>query len=188
MTFSKVASFTAVGNYAEDPSDTLGYNSDLTVLTSLVFDTASRTTNGATSRIFAKTTYINASSVYVFNDAGTTWSAVAGQQIGYFPMGMKFSAAEKALYITYNNVAGPYDAGNGNVYRCATSGTWTYITPASQAANSLTFGYGGLALDAKNLGTLMLASDNPWYTDVQIFRSTDLMSCVLIFDRVRLTK
>jgi xyloglucan-specific exo-beta-1,4-glucanase len=149
VTFSKVASFTAVGNYAEDPSDTLGYNSDLTVLTSLVFDTVSRTTNGATSRIFAKTTYINASSVYVFNDAGTTRSAVAGQQIGYFPKRVKFSAAEKALYITYNNVAGPYDAGNGNVYQCATSGTWTNITPASQAANSLTFGYGGLALDAK---------------------------------------
>jgi xyloglucan-specific exo-beta-1,4-glucanase len=129
VTFSKVVGFTAVGNYAEDPSDTSGYNSDLTGLTSLVFDTASGTTNGATSRIFVGTAYVNASSVYVSNDAGTTWSAVACQQVGYFPKRMKFSAAEKALYISYNNVAGTYDAGNGNVYRYATNGTWNDITP-----------------------------------------------------------
>lgn len=187
VTFSKVVGFTAVGNYAENPSDTSGYNSDLTGLTSLVFDTASGTTNGATSRIFVGTAYVNASSVYVSNDAGTTWSAVSCQQVGYFPKRMKFSAAEKALYISYNNVAGPYDAGNGNVYRYATNGTWNDITPAWQAANSLTFGYGGLALDSKNPGTLMVASDNLWYPDVQIFRSTDSLSYDSIFDGVRLT-
>jgi xyloglucan-specific exo-beta-1,4-glucanase len=181
VTFSKVASFTAVGNYAEDPSDTTGYQSDLTGLTSVVFDTTSATLNGATSRIFVGTAYVNASSVYVSNDAGTTWSAVAGQPIGYFPKRMKFSAAEGALYITYNNVAGPYDAGNGNVYRYATNGTWKNITPAWEAANSLTFGYGGLALDAKVPGTLMVASDNLWYPDVQIFRSTDSVGHVRLF-------
>lgn len=160
VTLSKVASFTAVGSYAEDPSNATGYQSDLTGMTSLVFDTTSGTTNGATSKIFVGTAYVNASSMYDSNDTDATWSAVACQPIGYFPKRMKFSAAEKALYITYNNVAGPYDAGNGNVYRYATSETWTNITPAWQAANSLTFGYGGLALDAKNPGTLMVASDN----------------------------
>jgi xyloglucan-specific exo-beta-1,4-glucanase len=181
VTFSKVSSFTAVGNYAKNPADTSGYSSDLTGLTSIVFDTTSGTTNGATSRIFVGTAYVNAASVYVSNDAGATWSAVPGQPIGYFLKRMKFSAAEKAVYITYNNVAGPYDAGNGNVYRYATSGTWKNITPAWQAANSLTFGYGGLALDAKNPGTLMVASDNLWYPDVQIFRSTDFVSYAKVF-------
>jgi xyloglucan-specific exo-beta-1,4-glucanase len=120
-------------------------------------------------------------------NAGTTWSAVACQQVGYFLRRMKFSAVEKALYISYNNAAGPYDAGNGNVYRYATNGTWKDITPAWQAANSLTFGYGGLALDVKNPGTLMVAFDNLWYPDVQIFRSTDSVSYDSIFDGVRLT-
>lgn len=110
VTFSQVASFTAVGNYAEDPSDTSGYNS----------------------------------------------------------------------------VAGAYDAGNGNVYRYATSGTWKNITPAWQAASSLTFGYGGLALDAQNPGTLMVASDNLWYPDVQIFRSNDSVSYVYLSHEFRL--
>jgi xyloglucan-specific exo-beta-1,4-glucanase len=183
VTFSKVASFTAVGDFREDPTDTSGYNSDLTGLTSIVFDTTAGTTNGATSRIFVGTAYTNASSVYVSNDAGAIWSAVAGQPIGWFPKRMKFSTAEKALYISYNNVAGPYDAGNGTVYRYATSGTWKNITPAWMAANGLTFGYGGLALDAKNPGTLMVASDNLWYPDVQIFRSTDSVSYMRYFTK-----
>jgi xyloglucan-specific exo-beta-1,4-glucanase len=187
VTFSKVASFIAMGNYPEDPSDTTGYQSDLTGLASLVFDTTSGTTNGATSKIFVGTAHVNASSVYVSNNAGATWSAIAGQPIGYFPERMKFSAAEKALYITYNNVASPYDAGNGNVYRYATSGTWTNITPAWQAANGFTFGYGGLALDAKNPGTLMVSSDNLWYPDVLIFRNTDSVSYMLVFDGIGLT-
>ena len=120
-------------------------------------------------------------------NAGTTWSAVACQQVVYFPRRMKFSAAEKALYISYNNVAGPYVAGNGNVYRYATNGTWKDITLAWQVASSLTFGYGGLALDAKNSGTLIVASDNLWCPDVQVFRSTDSVRYDSIFDGVRLT-
>jgi hypothetical protein len=39
---------------------------------------------------------------------------------------------------------------------------WTDITPAWEASNGLTFGYGGLALDTKVPGTLMVASDNLW--------------------------
>ena len=35
------------------------------------------------------------------------------------------------------------------------------------------FGYGGLALDANKPGTLMVASDNLWWPDAQLFRSTD---------------
>lgn len=68
VTSSKVAGVSALGNYAEDTSDTSAYNSDLTGLTSLVFATASGTINGATSRIFVGTAYVNSSSVYVSNE------------------------------------------------------------------------------------------------------------------------
>lgn len=174
VTWAKVSTFTAVGDFKADASDTTGYQSDLIGLTSIVFDTTSGTTGGATSRIFIGTATTTGSSVWVSNDAGATWTAVAGQPTGRFPHRMKFSAAEKLLYITFGNTAGPYDAGDGTVYKYSTtSSTWTNITPAWEAANSLTFGYGGLALDAKVPGTLMVAADNLWYPDVQIFRSTD---------------
>ena len=110
-----MTSFTTVGTFRQDPTDNSGYNSDLIGLTSVVFDTTSGTTNGATSRIFVGTACVDASSVYVSEDAGATWSAVPEQPTGYFPKRMKFSADEKALYITYNNRAGPYDEGAGNV-------------------------------------------------------------------------
>lgn len=173
VTFNKVTSFPAVGDFAEDPTDTTGYSSDLLGLTSVVFDTTSGTTGGATSRIFVGVATVDSSSFYVSDDAGATWSAPSGQPIGYFPHRIKFSAAEKAVYISYDDVSGPYDAGNGTVYRYATNGTFTNITPPWEAANSLTFGYGGLAIDAQIPGVVVVAADNLWWPDVQIFRSND---------------
>ena len=108
--FSKVSSFTAVGTFVENPTDTTGYQSDIVGVTSVVFDTTSATLNGATSTIYVATADVTAS-VYVSTDAGATWKAVAGQPTGRFPHRMKLSASEKILYFTYNNVAGPYDAG-----------------------------------------------------------------------------
>jgi xyloglucan-specific exo-beta-1,4-glucanase len=172
VTFTNVTSFGAVGTFRPDPTDTSGYNSDIIGVTSVVFDINSATLNGATSTIYVATADL-ISSLYVSKDAGATWTAVAGQPTGRFPHRVKFSAAEKALYLTYSNTAGPYDAGDGKVYRYATSGTWTDITPAWQTSNSLTFGYGGLALDAQNPGTLLVASDNLWWPDAQLFRSNN---------------
>jgi xyloglucan-specific exo-beta-1,4-glucanase len=178
VTFSKVSSFTTVGDFAADPTDTYGYSSDPIGVTSVVFDTTSSLVGGATSRIFVSVGTLTKSSLWVSNDAGVTWTAPAGQPTAYFPHRMKFSKAESALYISYSNTAGPYDAGNGTVYRYATSGTFKNITPAWQATNALTFGYGGLAIDEKVPGTIMVSADNLWWPDVQIFRSTDSVSLV----------
>ena len=163
-----------MGDYVQNAADANGYQSDPIGVGSIVFDTTSGTTGGATTRIFVSVATVTGSSVYVSNNAGSTWTAVAGQPTGRFPHRMKLSPSEKLLYITYSNTAGPYDAGDGKVYKYAiATSTWTDITPAWQAANSLTFGYGGLAIDAKAPGTLMVAADNLWYPDVQIFRSTN---------------
>jgi len=89
---------------------------------------------------------------------------------------MKISTAEKALYISYNSDLGPYSAGLGYVYRLSSNGTLTNITPPWVTANSLTPGYGGLALDAQHPGTLMVAAMNLWWPDVQIFRSNNSVS------------
>ncbi|KAM5356929.1 hypothetical protein ACJ41O_003575 [Fusarium nematophilum] len=168
--FSKVSSFTNVGKYAPNPSDSSGYNSDPQGLTFVTFDSTSATVNGATSRIFVGTADNETASVYVSNDAGQSWSAVAGQPGKYFPHKAKLQPQEKALYISYSDGTGPYDGTSGAVYRYdITAKTWKNITPASD----IYYGFGGLAVDLQKPGTLIVATLNSWWPDAQIFRSTD---------------
>lgn len=163
VTFSKVTSFTAVGNYIADASDTTGYNSDIIGIAWVTFDPTSSTTNGATSRIFVgSASNGTVQAVWVSTNAGSTWTAVAGQPSGYLPHKGKIQAAEKALYITYANGAGPYDGTLGAVWRYdLTASTWADITPVS--GSDLYYGFGGLGLDTLNPGTLVVAALNSWW-------------------------
>ncbi|KAI6708020.1 hypothetical protein JHW43_009455 [Diplocarpon mali] len=172
VTFQKVTSFNATGTYQADPTDPWGYANDIIGLTAITFDPTSEPINGATSRIFIGTAD-RTSSTWMSEDAGQTWKQMTGQPTGVFPHKMKFSSAEKALYISYNSESGPYTAGTGSVYRVSVNGNFSNITPPWAAANNITIGYGGLALDTSTPGTLMVAAMNLWSPDVQIFRSKD---------------
>ncbi|KAF3761720.1 glycoside hydrolase family 74 /Carbohydrate-binding module family 1 [Cryphonectria parasitica EP155] len=171
--FSKVSSFTAVGNYAPDPSDSTGYESDLQGLAWVTFDPTSSTTNGATSRIFVgSASNGSVEAVWVSTDAGSTWTAVEGQPGTYFPHKGKIQPDEGALYITYSDGTGPYDGTLGAVWRYDISNaTWTDITPVS--GSDLYFGFGGLGLDMQSPGTLVVAALNSWWPEAQLWRSTD---------------
>ncbi|KAK4219867.1 Xyloglucanase [Rhypophila decipiens] len=172
VTFTKVSSFTNAGTYIADPADTNGYNSDIMGLAFVTFDSTSELINGATSRIFVGTADNITASVYVSEDAGASWSAVPGQPAKYFPHKCRLQPAEKALYLTYSDGAGPFDGTSGGVYRYdLTNGTWKNITPVS--GGDLYYGFGGLGLDMQKPGTLVVASLNSWWPDAQIFRSTD---------------
>ncbi|KAI1145466.1 carbohydrate-binding module family 1 protein [Nemania diffusa] len=172
VTFTKVSSFTAKGSFAPDPSDTTGYNNDPQGLTFVTFDSTSGTTAGATSRIFVGTADNTTSSLWVTQDAGATWSAVAGQPGTFFPHKGVLQPTEKALYLTYSDGTGPYDGTLGAVYRYdITAGTWTNITPVS--GSDLYFGFGGIGVDMLKPGTIVVASLNSWWPDAQLFRSTD---------------
>ncbi|KAM0493573.1 hypothetical protein ACHAP8_009211 [Fusarium lateritium] len=168
--FSKVTSFTNVGTFVPDPSDGSGYNNDIQGLAFVTFDSTSSLTNGATSRIFVGVADKKTASVYVTTDAGKTWKAVAGQPKEFLPHKCQFEASEKALYLSYSDGSGPYDGSSGAVYRYdIAADTWKDITPPG----NIYHGFGGLALDKKKPGTLMVASLNSWYPDVQLWRSTD---------------
>ncbi|KAK1856786.1 glycoside hydrolase family 74 protein [Colletotrichum chrysophilum] len=170
--FSKVSSFTAVGTYRPGPS-TDEYNGDIQGLTFVTFDETSSTLNGATSRIFVGTADNTTASVYVSNDAGATWSAVTGQPGRYFPHKGRIQPTEKALYISYSDGTGPYDGTSGSVWRYdIAAGTWKDITPVP-VGSDLYFGFGGLSVDMKKPGTLIVATLNSWWPDAQLFRSTD---------------
>ena len=98
--------------------------------------------------------------------------AVPGQNNTYLPHKGVLSPAEKVLYISESNGSGPFDGTLGAVWKYnVTSGVWTDITPVS--GSSLTFGFGGLAVDLQRPGTIMVAALNSWYPDGQIFRSND---------------
>ncbi|KAI1268130.1 carbohydrate-binding module family 1 protein [Xylariaceae sp. FL1019] len=172
VTFTRVTSFTAEGAYVVDPNDTNDYNNDETGLAWVTFDSTSATTGGATSRIFVGTADNATSSVYVSNDAGSTWSAVAGQPSTYFPHKGVLQPTQKVLYITYSDGVGPYDGTMGAVYMYnITSEVWTDITPVS--GSDLYFGFGGIGVDMLKPGTLVVAALNSWWPDAQYFRTTD---------------
>ncbi|KAH9944442.1 uncharacterized protein BXZ73DRAFT_87336 [Epithele typhae] len=171
-TWSQVKSFPSVGTYIPDPTDASGYNSDIVGLAWVTFDSTSGTSGTATPRIFVGVANLGANNVFVSQDAGSTWSAVAGQNHTFMPHKGVLSKAEKALYVSYSDGAGPYDGTNGYIHRYdIAAGTWKDITPVS--AGDLYFGFGGIALDAQKPGTIMVAALNAWWPDGQIFRSTD---------------
>jgi len=171
-TWAKVSSFTNAGTFIPNPADVGGYNGDKVGLTFVTFDSTSALTGGATSRIFVGTADNITASVYVSNDAGATWAAVAGQPKTYFPHKCRLQPTEKALYLTYADGAGPYDGTLGAVYRYdITAGTWKDITPVT--GSDLYYGFGGLGVDMQKPGTLVVASLNSWWPDAQLFRSTD---------------
>ncbi|KAG8701147.1 hypothetical protein FRC08_004255, partial [Ceratobasidium sp. 394] len=166
------STFTNTGTYVADPSDSSGYNSDKTGIAWITFDSTSGTSGTATPRIFVGVANVGSNSIFVSNDAGATWSAVAGQNTTYMPHRGVLSPSEKILYVTYNNGAGPYDGTLGSVYKYYISNsTWVDITPVS--GSDLYFGFGGLSVDLKKPGTLMIAAVNSWWPDGQIFRSTN---------------
>jgi len=84
---------------------------------------------------------------------------------------------------------GPFDGSDGHVYRYdVTTSVWTDISPvpgecsirpAQGIAEPFTagtdryFGFGGLAVDLRKPGTIMVAALNSWQPDGQIWRSTN---------------
>ena len=83
-------------------------------------------------------------------------------------------ASTGKLYITYNNQGGPYDGDRGDVWKYDTAtSVWTKITPDPSSSTNYWFGYGGIAVDAQNPDTLVVAELNRWWPDVNLWRSTD---------------
>ncbi len=110
---------------------------------------------------------------------GHTWTAGAqnsytGGGVGFLPHEGKLDT-NGTLYVTYSDWEGPYNGGNGAIWKYVPStNTWTDISPASSALpGGQYFGYGGLGIDTLHPGTLVVAAVNSWWPDGQMFRSTD---------------
>jgi hypothetical protein len=174
VTWAKVSSFTNPGSYADDPSDTSGYQSDQQGVLWETFDP-----RGGTSGTATKTIYVGVADkdhpVYKSTDAGATWAPVAGAPTGFIPHKGELDESTGNLFIATSDAAGPYGGAHGDVWRLATgTGTWTQVSPvpSSDSSNNY-FGYSGLSVDREKPGTLMVTAYSSWWPDTQIYRSTD---------------
>jgi xyloglucan-specific exo-beta-1,4-glucanase len=157
--FAKVAHFPV-------PDDPNGYG-----LPFVVFDRASGE-RGKPTPVF----YVGVSSVeahlFVTNDAGKTFAPVPKQPKGMMPSHAAFDA-NGVLYVSYGNVPGPSDVKSGAVWKFEPKrGAWTDITPL-RPAKDVPFGYGGLAVDPREPGTVMVTTLDRWTPPDEIFRTTD---------------
>jgi hypothetical protein len=170
QTWSRVTSLTDGGTYVQDPSTS--YLADKPGVVWVTFDPRSGTAGTAT-----KTIYVGVASkehpIYRTTDGGATWTVLAGQPTGFLAH-HGVLGANGVLYVTYSDTQGPYDGGKGDVWKYDTAtSVWTMISPIPSTSSDDYFGYGGLAVDAQNPGTIMVTSLNSWWPDAIIFRSTD---------------
>lgn len=170
VTWSKVTSFPNPGSYVQDPSEP--YLADITGVVWITFDPRTGTPGSATQTIYVGVAD-QGNSIYRSTDAGATWEAVPGQPTGFLPH-HGILGSNGLLYVSYSDTQGPYDGSKGDVYKFNTAtGEWTMISPIPSTSSDNYFGYGGLAVDAQNPNTIMVASLNSWWPDAILFRSTD---------------
>jgi photosystem II stability/assembly factor-like uncharacterized protein len=108
---------------------------------------------------------------------GRRWQPVPGQPSGAaakVPIRAAYDRRTRELYVTYADAPGPNGQTDGSVHKlaCAT-GTWTEVTPAKPDGAADTFGYGGVAVDARRPGTVVVSTNNRWAAVDTLYRSTD---------------
>ncbi|MFF0095651.1 WD40/YVTN/BNR-like repeat-containing protein [Streptomyces canus] len=113
---------------------------------------------------------------------GTTWEAVPAQPSGAaakVPIRAAYDCHTRELYVTYANAPGPNGQSDGSVHKLATvSGKWTDVTPVKPGGttsdgSSDSFGYGGVAVDARRPGTVVVSTNNRWAAVDTLYRSTN---------------
>ncbi|MER6673666.1 1,4-beta-glucanase [Streptomyces sp. NPDC000983] len=113
---------------------------------------------------------------------GTTWEEVPGQPSGTaarVPIRAAHDRSARHLYLTYADAPGPNGQSDGSVHRLSTlDGTWTDVTPVKPGGTAAdgsadTFGYGGVAVDARRPGTVVVSTNNRWAAVDTLYRSTD---------------
>ncbi|MEV2229561.1 1,4-beta-glucanase [Streptomyces phaeochromogenes] len=113
---------------------------------------------------------------------GTAWEAVPGQPSGTaakVPIRAAYDTHTRELYVTYANAPGPNGQSDGSVHKLRTAtGKWADVTPMKPGGttgdgSADTFGYGGVAVDARRPGTLAVSTNNRWADVDTVYRTTN---------------
>lgn len=143
--------------------------------------TASATGQGVTLLVAAgRTVYAgwgDGGTALYRTDASGGWEAVPGQPSAgaatRVPVRAAYDAGSRALYVSYADGPGPNNQADGSVHRLDTvTGTWSDVTPVAPGDGDA-FGYGGVAVDARRPGTVVVSTNNRWGPVDTLFRSTD---------------
>ncbi|MEV4944906.1 1,4-beta-glucanase [Streptomyces sp. NPDC053755] len=104
------------------------------------------------------------------------WEPVPGRPTGpaaAIPVRAAYDAATRELYVTYADAPGPNGQTDGSVHKLhAVTGRWTDVTPL-RPGGADTFGYGGVAVDARRPGTAVVSTNNRWAQVDTLLRTTD---------------
>ncbi|MGW1626265.1 1,4-beta-glucanase [Streptomyces sp. NPDC002172] len=107
---------------------------------------------------------------------GASWEAVPGQPTGTsakVPVRAAYDRHARELYVTYADAPGPNGQADGSVHKLATgTDRWTEVTPVPPGGGD-TFGYGGVAVDARRPGTAVVSTNNRWTAVDTLYRTTD---------------
>ncbi|MCX4765364.1 1,4-beta-glucanase [Streptomyces sp. NBC_01275] len=113
---------------------------------------------------------------------GAVWEAVPGQPAGpaaKVPVRAAHDRHSRELYVTYADAPGPNGQSDGSVHKLATAtGRWTEVTPVRPGGTTSDggvdgFGYGGVAVDARRPGTVVVSTNNRWAAVDTLYRTTD---------------
>ncbi|MGC9379188.1 WD40/YVTN/BNR-like repeat-containing protein [Streptomyces sp. MH13] len=113
---------------------------------------------------------------------GTTWEPVPGRPSGTaatVPVRAAYDRHTRELYVTYADAPGPNGQSTGSVHKLRTvNGRWTEVTPVrpggtTDDGSADTFGYGGVAVDARRPGTAVVSTNNRWAAVDTLYRTTD---------------
>jgi photosystem II stability/assembly factor-like uncharacterized protein len=173
-TWKKVDSFPAV---ADNPAPTPGSGfrfapRGFAGVCWVVFDPSSGQKGQQTPVIYAGVAAPTMPTLWESKDAGASWQPVPGAPASIMPHHAVLDS-DGTLYLSYSNGIGPNGVTNGAVWKLNTkSGAWTDISPIKATSDS-PGGFGGLALDAKHPGTVMVATLDHWHPADEIYRTTD---------------
>ncbi len=172
--WSQVKSFPAVATSASAGVDTSWAGLQPVGVVFVAFDPDSGQPGAPTPKLYAGVSTREAS-VFESADGGATWQAVAGQPTGLRPNHM-VRAGNGDFFLSYGDEPGPNTMNNGAVWKYApASGKWTDITPAAQSTDTERdgFGWGAVAVDARNPQVLVATTFNRYGPNDDVFRSID---------------
>ncbi|MEO7097892.1 MAG: RICIN domain-containing protein, partial [Luteolibacter sp.] len=169
INWAKVTAFPNPGNWAPNPADPGDIDNRTPGVVWVAFDKRTGTPGNATQTIYVGVADLN-NAIYVSANGGASWSRLAGQPTGFLCHRGIVEPTLGYLYTTWNDSAGPFIGGSGDVWKYAiASSTWTRISPVPPSG----WGYNGIGIDRSNPSTLMVGTQSEYIPDGAVWRSVD---------------